>query len=172
MNEALRARLRGIREILMAQFGASALLPDAAKGSERETLVWEFLQRVFPVPYRFGSGAIADAAGQMTGQLDVVVEFPFFASFPAPGGGERLYVAESVACVGEVKSNLAAQWAQVEDHRESAPAPTQMASTPPGRSDFWSQRGWAERLEGSTGCHRIQRLRVCGITQEEDGRNA
>jgi hypothetical protein len=114
MNEALRARLRGIREILMAHYGASALLPSAAKGSERETLVREFLQRVFPVQYRFGSGAVADAAGLTTGQLDIVVEFPFFASFPAPGGGERLYVAESIACVGEVKSDLATQWPQVE----------------------------------------------------------
>jgi hypothetical protein len=99
----------------MAHYGASALLPNAAKGSERETLVREFLQRVFPVPYRFGSGSIADAAGQTTGQLDIVVEFPFFASFPAPGGGERLYVAESVACVGEFKSDLADQWGQVEE---------------------------------------------------------
>lgn len=115
MNEALRARLRGIREILMAHHGASALLPNAAKGSERETLVREFLERVFPLPYRFGSGAIVDAAGLTTGQLDVVVEFPFFASFPAPGGGTRLYLAESVACVGEVKSDLAAQWSQVEE---------------------------------------------------------
>ncbi len=98
----------------MAHVRASALLPNPTKGSERETLVREFLQRVFPAPYRFGSGAIADAAGQTTGQLDVVVEFPFFPSFPAPAGDERLYVAESVAFVIEVKSDLATQWPQVE----------------------------------------------------------
>ena len=114
MNEVLRARLAGIREILMAHVRASALLPNATKGSERETLVRQFLQRVFPSPYRFGSGAIADAGGLTTGQLDVVVEFPFFPSFPAPAGDERLYVAESVAFVIEVKSDLTAQWSQVE----------------------------------------------------------
>ena len=115
MNEALRARLAGIRGILMAHFHASTLLPSATKGAERETLVREFLQRVFPAPYRFGSGAIADSSGATTGQLDVVVEFPFFPSFPTPAANERLYVAESVAFVIEVKSDLTAQWAQVEE---------------------------------------------------------
>lgn len=118
MNEALRGRLRGIREILMAHHRASALLPDAAKGAERETLVREFLEKVFPAPYRFGSGAVADAGGGTSGQLDVVVEFPFFASFPAPAGGHRLYLAESVAFVMEVKSDLSSQWKQVEKTAE------------------------------------------------------
>jgi hypothetical protein len=77
--------------------------------------VREFLQKVFPAPYRFGSGVVADAGGLITGQLDVVVEFPFFASFPAPSGYERLYVAESVAFVIEVKSDLSSQWPQLEE---------------------------------------------------------
>jgi hypothetical protein len=115
MTPELQARLSGIREVLMAHHRASSRLPNAAKGSERETLVREFLQRVFPAPYRFGSGAVADAGGVASGQLDVVVEFPFFASFPAPAGGERLYLAESVAFVIEVKSDLSSQWAQVEE---------------------------------------------------------
>jgi hypothetical protein len=114
MNKQLVARLKGIREILMAHHRAGMLLPDASKGVEREALVREFLERVFPMPYRFGSGAITDAAGRVSGQLDIVVEWPFCASFPAPGGVERLYLAESVAFVIEVKSDLSAQWDQVE----------------------------------------------------------
>jgi hypothetical protein len=54
----------------------------------------------------------------MSGQLDIVVEFPFFPSFPTPGGEERLYLAESVAFVIEIKSDLATQWGQVEQAAE------------------------------------------------------
>jgi hypothetical protein len=44
----------------------------------------------------------------------VIVEWPFFASFPAPLGINRLYLAESTAFVIEVKSNLSSQWGEVE----------------------------------------------------------
>jgi hypothetical protein len=112
-------RLEGIRQILMAHHSAGALLPDASKGMERETLLREFLIKVFPPPFRFGSGAIIDQFGRISGQLDVVAEFPFFPSFPTPGAAERLYLAESVSFVAEVKSDLAAQWSQVEKTGES-----------------------------------------------------
>jgi len=115
MNDQLKRRLQGIREILMAHHHAGSLLPDAAKGAEREALVREFLEKVFPEPYRFGRGAVTDATGSISGQLDVVVEFPFLASFPAPGSAQRLYLAESVAFVIEVKSNLSKQWKEVEE---------------------------------------------------------
>jgi hypothetical protein len=114
MNEALTARMAGIRKILMAHHEAGQLMPSASKGTEREALVREFLAKVFPAPYRFGSGGVTDAAGAVSGQLDIVVEFPFFASFPTPSGAQRLYFAESVAFVIEVKSDVAAQWSQVE----------------------------------------------------------
>jgi len=76
--------------------------------------VREFLGRVFPPVYRFGTGSIIDSAGSSSGQVDVVVEFPFAPSFPAPGTEERLYLAESVAFVIEVKSDLSRQWEQVQ----------------------------------------------------------
>ena len=50
--------------------------------------------------------------------MDIVAEFPFFPSFPTPGASERLYLAESVSFVLEVKSNLASQWSQVEKTAE------------------------------------------------------
>ena len=92
-------RLEGIRQILMAHHAAGTLLPNASKGTERETLLREFLVKVFPPPFRFGSGAIIDQSGCISGQLDVVAGFPFFPSFPTPGTAERLYLAESVSFV-------------------------------------------------------------------------
>lgn len=111
--KTLQIRLDGIRKILMAHRDAGASLPSAAAGSEREVLVREFLAQVFPQPFRFGTGAIIDATGTTSGQLDVVVEFPFLPSFPSPGTHERLYLADSVALVIEVKSDLGKQWQQV-----------------------------------------------------------
>jgi hypothetical protein len=113
MNEQLKKRLRGIQAVLMSHYHATINLPNAAKGDEREVLVRAFLEKVFPSPYRFGSGAITDAGGRTSGQLDVIVEWPFFASFPAPLGINRLYLAESTALALEVKSNLSSQWEQV-----------------------------------------------------------
>jgi Domain of unknown function (DUF6602) len=99
----------------MAHRDAGASLPTAASGSEREVLVREFLAQVFPLPFRFGTGAIVDATGATSGQLDIVVEFPFLPSFPSPGTAERLYLADSAALVIEVKSDLSKQWAQVRE---------------------------------------------------------
>jgi hypothetical protein len=61
-----------------------------------------------------GSRIPLDSSGASSGQLDVVVEFPFLPSFPAPGSDERLYLADSVAFVVEIKSNLAKQWDQAQ----------------------------------------------------------
>lgn len=75
----------------------------------------EFLGQVFPPSFRFGIRAIVDATGETSGQLDVVVEFPFLPSFPTPGAAERLYLADSAALVIEVKSDLSGQWSQIRE---------------------------------------------------------
>ncbi|HMK23892.1 MAG TPA: DUF6602 domain-containing protein [Terriglobales bacterium] len=115
MNDQLKARLKGIQDVLMSHYHGTKLLPTAAKGDEREVLVRDFLEKVFPLPYRFGSGVVIDGSGGLSGQLDVIVEWPFFASFPAPEGKQRLYLAESVAFAIELKSDLCAQWRQVKN---------------------------------------------------------
>lgn len=51
-------------------------------------------------------------AGNRSGQLDVVLEYPFAPSIPA-GGKTKLFLAEGVAAVVEVKSDAARQWAEV-----------------------------------------------------------
>ena len=106
-------RLDAIHEILMAHHRAGVMMPNASKGGERETVVREFFSKIHPSPTRFGSGSVVDSLGNQSGQIDIVAEFPFFPSFPTPGADERLYLAESVSFVVEVKSNVSNQWDQV-----------------------------------------------------------
>ena len=82
------------------------MLPGATVGSERETFLRKFLQKVFPTHRRFATGAITDSQGAISGQVDIAVEYPFAPSFPMPSTDERLLLAESVAIVIEVKSDL------------------------------------------------------------------
>ncbi|HEY4507692.1 MAG TPA: DUF6602 domain-containing protein [Candidatus Paceibacterota bacterium] len=89
-------------------------MSSATKGGEREDFINKFLAEVMPPPYRFGDGDITDQNGGKSGQVDLVVEFPFLPSIPMIGGSSRLYLAEGVAAVIEVKSSLDSQWKEVE----------------------------------------------------------
>lgn len=113
-NPYLNARLRGIQQILMGAHVAGERASSASKGADREFFVNMFLKNVLPPHFRFGSGDITDLAGRASGQLDLVVEFPIWPSLQIPGGGSRLYFAEGVAAVIEVKSDLSTQWGEVE----------------------------------------------------------
>lgn len=114
MHPALEYRLGGIRSALMGAYMAGKGLANASRGSEREILLREFLAKVSPPTLRFGSGTIIDGTGRTSGQLDIIVEYPWYPSFPTPSSNERLYLAESVVLAISVKSNLASQWTQVE----------------------------------------------------------
>lgn len=110
-NTHVAQRLAGIRTILRGVHQSSIQLSSASKGQERAAFIDEFLSKVMPSVYRFGTGDATDAAGAKSGQLDVVIEYPFGPSLPIVGAGQtRLYLAESVAACIEVKSNLAGQW--------------------------------------------------------------
>ncbi|MCJ2530716.1 MAG: hypothetical protein LN413_00140 [Candidatus Thermoplasmatota archaeon] len=110
VNQHLVDTLTGIQRILIAVHMASSSVSSASRGRERETFVHEFLSKVLPTPYRFGTGDAMDLAGYRTGQLDVVVEHPNGPSLPLSATGTtRLYMAESVAAVLEVKSDVSAQ---------------------------------------------------------------
>src|ERR1700674_4880270 len=88
-------------------------MSSATKGVERQTFIDSFLREVFPTPFRFGSGDATDASGAKSGQLDVVIEYPFSPSLPIVGSAiTRLYLAESIAAVVEVKSNVEQQWTE------------------------------------------------------------
>lgn len=98
----------------MGAHQANATMSNTTKGAEREAFISQFLQNVLPPIYRFGTGDATDVNGNRSGQLDVVVEYPFGPSLPAVGGSAstRLYLAETVAAVVEVKSSLPAQMAE------------------------------------------------------------
>lgn len=122
MNQHLFLRLKAIQQALLANAAGNSGLPTAMLGSEREVFIREFLQLVFPAHRRFSTGAITDASGNLTGQVDIAVEYGHFPSFPMPGGNERLLLAESVALVIEVKSDIASQWDQVESTTQKVKA--------------------------------------------------
>ncbi|MGE6699098.1 DUF6602 domain-containing protein [Hyphomonas sp. NPDC076900] len=110
-------RLIGIQSILNGVHQASASLSSSSRGQERQAFIDQFLAGVLPPIYRFGTGDVTDATGARSGQLDVVVEYPIGPSLPSVGGGAnatRLYLAECVAAVVEVKSNIANQWSQAQ----------------------------------------------------------
>jgi hypothetical protein len=115
INRHLLTRLEAIQKALIAQHAGGRGLPSTLAGGERETFVREFLAKVFPSHYRFTTGAVTDSSGRMSGQIDIAVEYPFLPSFPLPAGDQRLLLAESVALVLEVKSNLSKQWSEVEE---------------------------------------------------------
>ena len=114
MNQAIRERLEGIQRALTALHAGGSLMSSASKGTEREYFVRQFLAQVFPPTFRFGSGDIIDTGGSASsGQVDVVIEFPYFPSLPLFGADPRIYLAEGVSVAIEVKSNLKDQWAEV-----------------------------------------------------------
>ena len=113
-NQLVLDRLKGIQSMLKAVHQSSSRLSDATTGTERAAFIDGFLSGVLPAPFRFGTGDATDRSGKRSGQLDVVVENPFCPSLPILGGGQvRLYLAEAVAAVIEVKSNVEKQWQQV-----------------------------------------------------------
>jgi hypothetical protein len=113
-NTHVIQRLAGIQQILCGVHAASGPLSAASKGQERQAFIDSFLGNVLPPVYRFGTGDATDVAGNRSGQLDVVVEFPFSPTVPGVGGPAvtRLYLAEGVAAVIEVKSNAMTQWSE------------------------------------------------------------
>jgi hypothetical protein len=112
-NQHVVQRLVGIQTILNGVHQANSSMSSASKGQERQGFIDEFLSKVLPPIYRFGSGDATDLAGNRSGQLDVVVEYPFSPTLPIVGAGtNRLYLAEGIAAVIEVKSDISSQWAQ------------------------------------------------------------
>lgn len=109
----LDQRLDGIFKLILSTYESAGGMSSASKGTERELVVSLLLKEVFPPHYRFSSGDIVDKDKRQTGQVDIVLENPIGYSFPAVQGGPRLFLAENVAAVIEVKSNLQNQWSEV-----------------------------------------------------------
>jgi hypothetical protein len=113
LNKHVESRLAAMRKAMLAGFEGGEHLSSASKGSEREAFVKGFLSQVFSPAYRFDTGDITGDSDKRSGQVDIVVESPSWYSLPMHPSGARLYMAEGVAAVIEVKSNLAGQWDEV-----------------------------------------------------------
>jgi hypothetical protein len=110
----IKSRFDGIHKQLMGIYDSGKTLSSNSKGLERETFIKYFLSDVFTPQYRFGNGDVIDINGNQSGQIDIVIELPYIPSYPNIGSSDtRLYLAESVASVIEIKSNLKQQWNQV-----------------------------------------------------------
>lgn len=100
--------------MLLGAHSAGASMTSASKGSEREAFINTFLGDILPPQFRFGLGEATDQNGNKSGQLDIVIEFPFVPSLPIVAGrSPRLYLAEGIVAVIEVKSDVAGQWSEV-----------------------------------------------------------
>jgi hypothetical protein len=150
MNPHVRGRLEVAQRLLMLTYEAGAGLSSATQGREREVFVRLFLTELLPTVHRFGSGDITDAFGSKSGQIDVVIEYPFLPSLHSLGL-ERLYLAEGVAAALEVKSDLSKKWDEVLATAEAvkrltrSPNVTGMyGGTPPSKVPFFAvgYTGW------------------------------
>ncbi|WP_414545206.1 DUF6602 domain-containing protein [Nostoc sp. CCY0012] len=119
-NKYILGRLQGIQMMLMAAHKGSAIASNNTKGKERESFINLFLSNILPPHFRFGSGEITDLSGNLSGQLDIVIEYPLLPSIQVPTSSAetRLYLAEGVAAAIEVKSDLIGQWQQVKQTSE------------------------------------------------------
>jgi len=108
--DVLANRVEAIFSSLDAVYQGGVGASSASKGAERELFVKHVLETVFPQHFRFASGDIIDSYRSQTGQVDVVLEHARGYSFPLAQSGPRLFLAENVAAVIEVKSDLTNQW--------------------------------------------------------------
>lgn len=124
MDKLIRDRLKHIQRTLKAAYEASQELKSehsTITGTEREIFVTNFLREMFPPQFRFGSGAIIDKDGHKTGQLDIVIELPFTPSFTLGQDTPRIYLADTIGAVIEVKSDLRRQWNDFEKQLKFKP---------------------------------------------------
>ncbi|WP_447888760.1 DUF6602 domain-containing protein [Serratia fonticola] len=107
-------RLNVFLKAINATFEATKTSSSAAKGAGRANFVNSFLRQVVPAGWRIStSGEVTDSYGEITGELDIILENGFFPSLPVVGiESSRIFFAEGVAAVIEVKSNLKGQWGE------------------------------------------------------------
>lgn len=108
-------RLQALLDFFSAVDLGGKNMSSAAKGLERELFIHYALSHIIAPPFRIGSGDITDLSGCRSGQLDIVIEYGNSISFPLISATHtpRLYLAEGVCAVIEVKSDLTKQWTEV-----------------------------------------------------------
>ncbi|MDQ9128755.1 hypothetical protein RDT67_20255 [Serratia fonticola] len=111
-SEILNSRLDSVLKMMNANYSGVAHSPSAIKGSARANFINNYLEQVVPQGCRIStSGEIIDNKGGSTGELDIIIENGYFPNIPVVGDkSSRLFFAEGVAAVIEVKSSLQNQW--------------------------------------------------------------
>ena len=114
-NQHVLNRLQALLDFFSALDTGGHTLSSAMKGLERELFIQHALSYIIAPPFRIGSGDITDLSGQRSGQLDIVIEYGNSISFPLVSAAHtpRLYLAEGVCAVIEVKSDLSGQWEEL-----------------------------------------------------------
>ena len=123
MNKHVRSRIRAIQASLLATYRGGVGMPTAMVGGERELVLHGLFREVLPPIYRFGQGAITDATGYLTGQVDLVMELPFGPSLPMPAGSHRLYLAESVLAIVDPEPSTALGFVGRRRNARTPPSP-------------------------------------------------
>lgn len=115
-NKFIMQRLQGIIDSLKSVHTGGQEISNCTKGTERELFVNQVLNNIIAPPFRIGTGDITDSQENKSGQCDIIIEYSNSISFPnILPSAPRLYLAEGVCAVIEIKSNLKDQWAQVVD---------------------------------------------------------
>lgn len=115
-SRVLERQLEKVLNILRAAAPEFDPASSHTKGRAREAFVDKYLARVLPPAMRVSNGDIIDSSDNASGHCDIIIESRFAPRVPNPMGAEdTLHVCEGVACVIEVKSNVEAQWAEVDD---------------------------------------------------------
>lgn len=122
-NPHVVKRLQELMNMFNMVDAGGSTLSTASMGAEREFFIHHVLSNVIAPPFRIGNGDITDASGHRSGQSDIVIEHANSISFPMIlPNAPRLYLAEGVCAVIEIKSNLSSQWDEVvRSHRTLAP---------------------------------------------------
>lgn len=114
LNEILYQRLEAVLDMLNANYRAVIKSPAAVKGVSRSDFINNYLKNVVPQGLRIStSGEAIDNQNNCTGELDIILENGHFPNIPNVNvDSARLFFAEGVAAVIEVKSNLQSQWSE------------------------------------------------------------
>ncbi|QUG76361.1 hypothetical protein GKQ23_15725 [Erwinia sp. E602] len=116
-SKMLEQKLKSVLAMLNANYEANQYSASAVKGLARSEFINNFLKSSVPQGLRIStSGEIIDSYNNQTGELDIVLENGYFPNIPTLNtDSSRLFFAEGVAAVVEVKSNLQGQWNEAVD---------------------------------------------------------
>lgn len=114
-NSPLYLRLEAYLKLFEYTHYAGGNDPSATKGNSRADFVKDFLSQVLPQSLRISkSGVAIDQSHNKTGELDIIIENGELPSFPINilNSDSRLFFAEGIAAVIEVKSDLSNQFSE------------------------------------------------------------